>query len=239
MSDQDKRIVAAALAGALLGGFFTVFVIYPPHAHWNDDLKLGDVATWLSAFATVAAVIAALNGSKRAIQAERELRADDARRAEEARQLQKSIMAGLCQVTLFNLISDCKRASLVLRNHSFPTVVCLGAIERLGISQLERACERLDLFDRAEGIELGHVTLIAREMIESTRNQHESLVQLKGAARDEEREFLAHTCCEIIKLANPLYGHFLQLAGLSVPDVLPETLGQSHYDRLISLKQER
>jgi len=60
MPDLHKRIVEALIAGAVLGWFLTAFVFYPPHAHWNDGLKLGDVATWFSALGTIAAVIVAL-----------------------------------------------------------------------------------------------------------------------------------------------------------------------------------
>lgn len=60
MPDLHKRIVTALVVGAVLGWFLTAFVFYPPHAHWNDGLTLGDVATWFAAFFTCAAVVVAL-----------------------------------------------------------------------------------------------------------------------------------------------------------------------------------
>lgn len=201
-------------------------------------LKIGDWATWAAAVATVGAVVVALFVSQKAINAERQLRKEEVERAEKARLLQRSILSGICQVELFNLIADCKKASLILWNQSFNTDSGLQAIEMLSVKQLERACERLDLFDLTDGVDLGRVTLITFEMIEKVKRQHAALVELKGERRNEERGFLAQTCVDIIAFANPLYVRFLAHANLTLPTVLPEPYGLSQYNNLIGLRRE-
>src|SRR5215469_7012179 len=60
MPDLHKKLLIAAFLGMLLGWFIFAFVFYPPHEHWNDDLKVGDVATWLGAVATASAAVVAM-----------------------------------------------------------------------------------------------------------------------------------------------------------------------------------
>lgn len=60
MTDRHKELVIAALVGVALGWFVTVFLVYPPKAGWSQDLKIGDVATWVGAGATFMAALTAL-----------------------------------------------------------------------------------------------------------------------------------------------------------------------------------
>lgn len=72
MTRMQRVAVCFALFGVVLGWFLTAFVFYPPHARWNEGLKLGDVATWFSALATFAAVVVALYFGLRQVIRERE-----------------------------------------------------------------------------------------------------------------------------------------------------------------------
>lgn len=72
MTLNHKVAVGFALIGFFFGWLLTAFFFFPPHSRWNEGLGIGDVATWFSAFGTIAAVVVALCFGLRQILRERD-----------------------------------------------------------------------------------------------------------------------------------------------------------------------
>jgi hypothetical protein len=214
-----------------------------PGWHWWTTLSAAEQSQWAAAIltgcgalATSLAVIFALISSERAIRAQRELNRIEVERQEEARRLQKAIIAGTCQGELFNLIADCKRTVLLLMNLSINSLDCMRSVDLMRTSQLEEACKRLDLFGIDEGIGLGQLTVMARELIENTKEQRGILVSMEARKLVTQRVYLADNFAILIDKARPLYFHFLNISGLTPPAIDPVAHGEQQYQAAIAFR---